>query len=572
MLQQRSSGIYYFRWSVPIKLRSIVKQTELYKTLHTKEQLIATQLSALISMELSKFLSMCTDETLEAYREVLSLEWAALKKKISQIKPPKTVIQGLLGDSNSLEEVERLRKLYKVGALLMTTEGYLNEHDQYSVFEQAAYPIGIPEPIKAIKENSPDLYHRMVKDRFAMNAIYHIHSSPQLPNNLTQHFPLSFTEAELEQLETHTTTITPDNSPPESRPITEYWKDYQQQKIVNGEWKSGSKTFKTHESWFKDFLDLLPAEISINDIDTSIAQDIISYTRRIPRYRKRRFEDQPLKEILEQEQQLSDGSINDRGSVIKGFFNWLLHNKHISQNPFTGLRWVVKAGYKPKQNYAVYTKKDLTELFNLPKPRILHRWQFWLPRVALFTGARQNEIAQLLTTDVIKSETGILYFSINDEENKRLKTGNAIRYVPIHDQLIDNGFIGYVNSLENGSLWPDLKPKGDSLGQQVSTYWNDRLKTYHKIPSNPTDERGGRKVFHSFRHNLITALVDNGQTTTIIQTIAGHEPSLLGETATYANKFSEASLRNCQKAINGYTPEGKISWDESVYKYKKTGK
>ncbi|AWF82576.1 hypothetical protein BTJ40_18165 [Microbulbifer sp. A4B17] len=48
--------------------------------------------------------------------------------------------------------------------------------------------------------------------------------------------------------------------------------------------------------------------------------------------------------------------------------------------------------------------------------------------IALFTGARCGEIAQLRAEDV-REQDGITYFSINDEEGKAVKSKAAIRKV-----------------------------------------------------------------------------------------------------------------------------------------------
>jgi len=62
-------------------------------------------------------------------------------------------------------------------------------------------------------------------------------------------------------------------------------------------------------------------------------------------------------------------------------------------------------------------------------------YQFWLPLIALHTGARLNEIAQLRVED-IKDIDGIKCFYINEEhELKTLKNTNSMRYIPIHSAL-----------------------------------------------------------------------------------------------------------------------------------------
>lgn len=73
--------------------------------------------------------------------------------------------------------------------------------------------------------------------------------------------------------------------------------------------------------------------------------------------------------------------------------------------------------------------------------------QFWLPLIALFTGARLNEICQLHLEDITQVD-GIWAFDINNKGVKRLKTSSAVRRVPISQTLIDIGFLDYLEDVK----------------------------------------------------------------------------------------------------------------------------
>jgi hypothetical protein len=81
---------------------------------------------------------------------------------------------------------------------------------------------------------------------------------------------------------------------------------------------------------------------------------------------------------------------------------------------------------------------------------------FWLPLIALFAGARAEEIGQLLTAGV-KHQHGVDFFDIttlddDDDDStsakkgtdKALKTPAGKRRTPIHQTLIDIGFLDHV--------------------------------------------------------------------------------------------------------------------------------
>ncbi len=67
---------------------------------------------------------------------------------------------------------------------------------------------------------------------------------------------------------------------------------------------------------------------------------------------------------------------------------------------------------------------------------------YWLPILALFTGARLGELAPLTVANVIKDEgSGVHFFEITSDEERgvRLKTRSSKRIVPVHPKLVHFG-------------------------------------------------------------------------------------------------------------------------------------
>ena len=130
----------------------------------------------------------------------------------------------------------------------------------------------------------------------------------------------------------------------------------------------------------------------------------------------------------------------------------------------------------------------------------------WLPLLALFTGARQAEIAGLKVTNVQPDEgTGmpLLFIVAERKAGKRLKTKPSERVVPVHPQLVALGFLKYVEQRAregaNAWLFPTVAP--DQLGalSAWAKWWGRYLRT--EVGVADTD-----KVFHSFRHGFQDAL------------------------------------------------------------------
>jgi integrase len=133
-------------------------------------------------------------------------------------------------------------------------------------------------------------------------------------------------------------------------------------------------------------------------------------------------------------------------------------------------------------------------------------FNYWAPLLGLMTGARVNEIAQLLLSDVL-ADDGVYYLNLesDNESGKKLKNANARRKIPLHSKLISLGFIDYVNALKDAGyarLFPELKPhKTKGYGRPVSAWFNESL-----LAGRLKLERNRSKSFHSFRHSVSTLL------------------------------------------------------------------
>ncbi len=129
-----------------------------------------------------------------------------------------------------------------------------------------------------------------------------------------------------------------------------------------------------------------------------------------------------------------------------------------------------------------------------------------MPLIGLFSGMRLNEICQLDVADIRKIDDIECFVitcdaSIGSTE-KRLKTENAERLVPIHPTLIDIGFLKYVATRRvsgRGKLFPDLSVA--STG-----YYSDNFSKWFSRFLEKAGAKRPRTSFHSFRHNFRDAL------------------------------------------------------------------
>ena len=125
----------------------------------------------------------------------------------------------------------------------------------------------------------------------------------------------------------------------------------------------------------------------------------------------------------------------------------------------------------------------------------------WLPLLALFSGARQGELAGLRVADVREEqETHLLFIVADAKAGKTLKTKTSERAVPLHPQLLQLGFLSYVAERrregEKAWLFPDIAPQGK---RRPVAAWSKWWSYYVRNTVGITDPN---RVFHSFRHGF----------------------------------------------------------------------
>jgi integrase len=325
------------------------------------------------------------------------------------------------------------------------------------------------------------------------------------------------------------------------------WREYAREKtsaLPKAQWSE--KTADFQEATFKEFLEIV-ADLRLSEINRETIIQYAQTLQKLPKNRRKLHGDKPIVEVLKLEvpekDRASGRTLSEKLIRIKAFLDWCRVTKGAPQtDPTERISF-----HAESQSYAPFTQSDLYALFrssDYQNNAHGNLWRFWVPLIALYTGARQAEIAQL-TVKNVGEEDGVPFISItNFGEGQRVKTKAGIRKVPISSRLIRLGFLEYVEwlrKLGEKSLFPDLRrSEGRPDSSAISRWFND-----HYLDSCGVQRReatGRRKVFHSFRHTAITQALASGQSLAHCQQVFGHEKSLLGETATYMGSFPLKTL------------------------------
>ncbi|WP_176525165.1 site-specific integrase [Caenispirillum bisanense] len=166
-------------------------------------------------------------------------------------------------------------------------------------------------------------------------------------------------------------------------------------------------------------------------------------------------------------------------------------------------------------------KEDLSKRY-IPGPDIFRDAYWWLPVVALWTGARLEEIAQLRKEDLVFDANGIACININDDGPRRLKTENSRRLVPIHSNLRRLGFLDLFEQADQEcQIFTELSPTGrlKKLGDTYSghfTNYRRRCGIYEPLMD-----------FHSLRRTFITTLRNKAKIDVMtVAALVGHDDDL----------------------------------------------
>ncbi|MDT3488785.1 site-specific integrase [Stenotrophomonas maltophilia group sp. msm4] len=258
---------------------------------------------------------------------------------------------------------------------------------------------------------------------------------------------------------------------------------------------------------------------------------------------------------------------------LSTFFKKLEKSKAIGASPMVAFDEIKKdLVVDPNKPERLFDDAELKRIFDhgtyVPwASKYPHRW--WLPILGLCTGARINEIAQLKLADVVQ-ESGVwciriqktvdpdLAHKTRNRSRQRLKGKSAIRTLPIPSQVLDAGFLDFVEDIRacgHPRLFPHLtagvnRKTGES-NQRYSQAVLNQFSTYLKSLG------FGKGIgLHAFRHTIATELHHEGVPDEDIALLTGHSISkkvpVLHEA--YFHKKPQLARRKQIDLLNRYAP------------------
>ncbi|HHF3089566.1 TPA: tyrosine-type recombinase/integrase [Vibrio alginolyticus] len=307
------------------------------------------------------------------------------------------------------------------------------------------------------------------------------------------------------------------------------------------EYKAGyvsEKTLEGQRAKCQIVLDLLGHK-SIKSIRRRDAEVIQQQLQHFPSNSKKNKDFKALNntEILALNKQLrhpclSESSIKDYIQKVSSFFEWCLQNEFTDINPFRAMRF--KKTKRDNEAKSAYSPQQLSTLFShegFTSGSFRHPYQFWLPLLGYYTGARLNELCQLYKDDIVKINGVWCIYVRAIRPDQRLKNLNSQRLIPLHDDVIKLGFVKFVMAINNERIFPELPRLRDGYGTTASK-WFGRLKTGLGFSKGHD--------FHSLRHTFATNLKNSEVSVSVASALLGHSTNSI--TYDRYGKDHEASL------------------------------
>ncbi|MDD5462584.1 MAG: site-specific integrase [Methylococcales bacterium] len=338
---------------------------------------------------------------------------------------------------------------------------------------------------------------------------------------------------------------------PTSKTVSEHLDEYIAHKKTPGKkgtWSEGTARQKPNKlNVFRSiFGDKPTAALTREDMERyiDVAYKIPSHFEN-PNYKK--YEGVTLDMVLNDAPEFESIDYDVRGAgtvegdlkIVKAFLNWVAKYKDVAlQIPLNALGNEI-ADIDHESAKCSFSDEQLKILFendNSHSENYVKGFKkpisFWLPLIALYTGARLSEICQLHLTDIklvktLSSNAEHWCIDINEDDDKSLKTKYSARQIPIHKNLINAGLLKYVEHLkvkEEKRLFPGANRTQDQFSSQ------SRWFAYYNDNAGITDKKTS---FHSFRHNFCTYLANHHIPEDLVVALSGHQFKSLAKT-TYA--------------------------------------
>lgn len=230
-------------------------------------------------------------------------------------------------------------------------------------------------------------------------------------------------------------------------------------------------------------------------------------------------------------------TLQKKGTLVGALFSVALKDELLDKNPFAGFdyeRFAAKEGISDPDEREPFTLDHLRDIFSTDGIFGVtkqvggggYHARVWIPLLAVYSGARLDELGSLLLSDILLEP--VPHYHVCHAKNQK-----SIRDIPLHPQLIDLGFLDYVEAIRAAGherLWPNLRSASRKVddSEVMGKWFNRFIRTKLRFPPS--------LVFHSFRHTFKDLCRNAMIPKDLHQALTGHASDTVGDS--YGNGFS----------------------------------
>lgn len=508
-------GVFYFRWPLPKHLHPQKKRSTIKVSLGTREPKHALQLSTELRYVALKAVAYGLAHDMR-YDEIRKLVQTHFTEALDRHKQR-------VAEHGRLPDV----KLTALQAGVSFAEQILRQ-DEYDLLQSKERVESIISAQELPIERGTDAFRMMHEEYLRGYRDY----CQQLLTHDQSFETYDFSETDTSGHATVAATEQTDagqSQQPDGTSLEEVIKRYREEAAIGNQWAIRTRAEK--EKHFALLCEVIEPTRDVATIRNKDAQHLKSVLTRYPlnRHKNPATRNKSLDEVMQMQglRVLEVKTLNKYLQTYGALFDWAMRNGYVEKNHFKSL--AVRQRAKRDKDRDPFTRDQVGLLLDaltaagsqlVKKPH-----QRWGPLIGLFTGMRLGEVCQLRLRD-IREEDGILYFDVNEDDGKSVKSAAGRRKVPVHEKLLEFGLLDYTRSLGsdgNSRLFPALTYSANNgWGRNLGRWFNERFLPELGLKTD-------RLVFHSLRHTVVTGLVQANVPMSQVRELVGHEPDHVTE-------------------------------------------
>ncbi|MGD9660182.1 MAG: DUF3258 domain-containing protein [Porticoccaceae bacterium] len=298
---------------------------------------------------------------------------------------------------------------------------------------------------------------------------------------------------------------------------------------------------KEYNRYFTTLVEIM-GDLPISTITRRKLKEALQTYQDLPVRNRGKYKGRPVDELLSMEipedELVADKTVDQVRKMLQGIFVYAIEEELLTVSPARDM----KLNLSGARTYAKYEDHEVVKILESCFSE-QQEWKRWIPWLAAYTGARRGELVQLRKQDVKFDQTSQRHYLLITDQAGSVKTENAIRQVPIHENLIQAGFLDFVEN-SGSSLFPDLNV------ETVTKWFSEKRKN---LGIDYRDDYGKRKVLHSFRHTFVSKARAANNPDLHVQQVVGHEKTSAGVTDRYTHAIPLKDLLKVVDSIS-YNP------------------